>query len=68
MNDLVTTHSGFALDFLVGSTVLLGSGAIAVLLARRPAFKQRTAEMTVLITAIWVLLSVIPKVFLRRRR
>ena len=60
MNAFVTTQAGLAVDFLVGSTFLLGFGALAVSLTNRLAIKQRAAEITVLITAIWVLLSVIP--------
>lgn len=49
-----------ALELVVGVTYLLAIGALAVSFRRSPAFKQRAAELTLLITLVWTGLALIP--------
>ena len=49
--------SGLAAELLVGSTLLLGLGALAVLFSRAPVQKQRAAELAVVATLVWLVLA-----------
>jgi beta-lactamase regulating signal transducer with metallopeptidase domain len=47
-------------SLLIGSTVLLGAGALAAGLARAPVHRQRVAELAVSGTLVWLLLALVP--------
>ena len=45
---------------LLGTTILLGFGALAVTLARQPVLRQRLGEITVAVTLAWMVLACVP--------
>ncbi|MGH7502142.1 MAG: M56 family metallopeptidase [Longimicrobiales bacterium] len=47
-------------DLLGGSTVLLGLGAVVAVLARAPVHWQRSAELSVAATLVWLILALAP--------
>ena len=50
----------FAADLLIGSTILLGCGALIVLRSRVPVHRQRAAELAVIATLAWLVLALLP--------
>ena len=57
---MATGYPAPVMHLLVGSTVLLGLGVMAVVAATAPVHRQRAAELAVLATLIWLGAAVVP--------
>ncbi|MEO1529283.1 MAG: M56 family metallopeptidase [Planctomycetota bacterium] len=57
---MVTEFDWRSAGIVSGTTVLLAVGSLAVLAFRQPVYRQRIAELSIVLTALWLILATVP--------